>query len=30
MAEQAHTQILGNGENPYTTREDFRKILNEA
>jgi DNA-directed RNA polymerase specialized sigma24 family protein len=29
MAEQAHTQIFGDGENPYATREDFRKILNE-
>jgi hypothetical protein len=29
MAERAHTQILGNGENQYATREDFRKILDE-
>jgi hypothetical protein len=29
MAEQAHTQIFGNGENQYATREDFRKILDE-
>src|ERR1700719_858812 len=29
MAEQAHTQIFGNGENQYATREDFREILDE-
>jgi hypothetical protein len=29
MAEQAHTQIVGNGENQYATREDFRTILDE-
>jgi DNA-directed RNA polymerase specialized sigma24 family protein len=29
MAEQSHTQIFGNGENQYATREDFRKILDE-
>jgi DNA-directed RNA polymerase specialized sigma24 family protein len=29
MAEQAHTQIFGNGENQYATREDFRKILDQ-
>jgi hypothetical protein len=29
MAEQAHTQIFGNGENQYATREDFRKILDK-
>jgi len=29
MAEQAHTQIFGNGENQYATPEDFRKILDE-
>jgi hypothetical protein len=29
MAERAHTQIFGNGENQYATREDFRKILDE-
>lgn len=29
MVGQAHTQIFGNGENQYATREDFRKILDE-
>jgi DNA-directed RNA polymerase specialized sigma24 family protein len=29
MAEQAHTQVFGSGENQYATREDFRKILDE-
>jgi DNA-directed RNA polymerase specialized sigma24 family protein len=29
MTEQAHTQIFGNGENQYATREDFRTILDE-
>jgi DNA-directed RNA polymerase specialized sigma24 family protein len=29
MAEQAHTQVLGNSENQYATREDFREILDE-
>jgi hypothetical protein len=29
MAEQSHTQIFGNGENQYATREDFREILDE-
>jgi|ERR1700733_1853487 len=30
MAERAHTQIHGNAENQYATREDFRKILDEG
>jgi hypothetical protein len=29
MAEQAHTQIFGDGKNQYATREDFRSILDE-
>jgi DNA-directed RNA polymerase specialized sigma24 family protein len=29
MAERAQTQILGNAEDQYATREDFRKILDE-
>ena len=29
MTEQARTQIFGNGENQYATREDFRKILDQ-
>ncbi len=29
MAEQARPQIFANGNNPYATREDFRKILDE-
>jgi|SRR5580700_3660225 hypothetical protein len=29
MAEQAHTQIFGNGKNQYATREDFRTIFDE-
>jgi DNA-directed RNA polymerase specialized sigma24 family protein len=29
MAERAHTQIFGNGENQYATHGDFRKILDE-
>src|SRR5580700_6953591 len=29
MAERAQTQILGNSENQYATREDFREILDE-
>ena len=29
MAERAHTQILGNGENQYATREDFLQIFDE-
>jgi hypothetical protein len=30
MTEQAHTQICGNGEKRYATREEFLKILDEA
>src|SRR6201981_470428 len=29
MTEQAHTQICGNGEKRYATREDFLKIFDE-
>jgi len=29
MAERAQTPILGNAEDQYATREDFRKILDE-
>src|SRR5258708_18697789 len=29
MTEQAHTQIRGNGEKRYATREEFLKILDE-
>ena len=29
MAEQAHTQIFGNVENQYATREDFLKVFEE-
>jgi hypothetical protein len=29
MAERAQTQTLGNAEDQYATREDFRKILDE-
>src|ERR1700690_2854919 len=29
MAERTQTQILGNAEDQYATREDFRKILDE-
>lgn len=29
MAEQAHPQTFGNGENQYATREDFRTILDD-
>jgi hypothetical protein len=29
MPERAQTQILGNAEDQYATREDFRKILDE-
>jgi len=29
MTEQAHTQICGNGEKRYATREEFLKILDE-